>query len=178
MVQDAGKPRLVSVIAYLASSWALNEHAETLFLDAATDTGVCVRPRPGRVVLMDQDVMHRVCAPSLAAGRPRHATLPNLSVHCTYHCATATPQLPVAVRLNSWVLETCWVSRYRCITYSATVISGRAVQVLSGVEAGSAEAAVQRHCCKACATQRRISGAPHHRSGYQASPQARLPALC
>ena len=33
--------------------------AETLFLDTATDTGVVVRPKPGRAVLMDQDVLHR-----------------------------------------------------------------------------------------------------------------------
>ena len=34
-------------------------NAETLFLDTATDTGVVVRPKPGRAVLMDQDVLHR-----------------------------------------------------------------------------------------------------------------------
>jgi hypothetical protein len=68
-------PRLVSIIVYLASTWRLNEHAETLFLDGATDTGVCVRPRSGRMVLMDQDIMHRVCTPSLSAKRPRYCSL-------------------------------------------------------------------------------------------------------
>jgi hypothetical protein len=72
MMQDPGLPRLVSLIVYLTSSWGLDEHAETLFLDGATDTGVCVRPRPGRMVVLDQDIMHRVCAPSLAAKRPRY----------------------------------------------------------------------------------------------------------
>lgn len=68
----------MSIIAYLPSSWGLNEHAETLVLDSATDTGLCVRPRPGRIVVMDQDVMHRVSAPSDAAGRPRYYFRPCL----------------------------------------------------------------------------------------------------
>lgn len=41
-----------------------------------------VRPKPGRAVLMDQDLLHRVSAPSPAAGgRPRYslgAPLPKL----------------------------------------------------------------------------------------------------
>ncbi len=32
-----------------------------------------VRPKPGRVVLMDQDVLHRLSVPSGAAGRPRYS---------------------------------------------------------------------------------------------------------
>lgn len=72
-VQEAGKPRFVSLLAYLNSSWGLNDHAETLFLDSTTDTGAFVRPKPGRVILLDQDVLHRASAPALAARRPRYS---------------------------------------------------------------------------------------------------------
>ena len=35
--------------------------------------GAFVRPRPGRMILMDQDVTHRVSAPSALAQRPRYS---------------------------------------------------------------------------------------------------------
>lgn len=35
--------------------------------------GVFVRPKPYRVVLMDQDVAHRLSTPSAAANRPRYS---------------------------------------------------------------------------------------------------------
>ena len=39
-----------------------------------TGVGLVVRPKRGRAVLMDQDVLHRVSAPSAAAGgRPRYS---------------------------------------------------------------------------------------------------------
>lgn len=39
-----------------------------------TDVGLVVRPKRYRAVLMDQDVLHRVSAPSAAAGgRPRYS---------------------------------------------------------------------------------------------------------
>ena len=39
-----------------------------------TDVGMVVRPKRGRTVLMDQDVLHRVSAPSASAeGRPRYS---------------------------------------------------------------------------------------------------------
>ena len=38
-----------------------------------TATGVFVRPAPGRVLLMDQDVLHRVSAPSRSACVPRYS---------------------------------------------------------------------------------------------------------
>ncbi len=41
---------------------------------AQTDLGLVVRPKRYRAVLMDQDVLHRVSAPSAAAGgRPRYS---------------------------------------------------------------------------------------------------------
>ena len=53
--------------------WRREWDAETLFLDDERGVGVLVQPRPGRCVLMHQDVLHRVSAPSLAARRPRYS---------------------------------------------------------------------------------------------------------
>jgi probable phosphoglycerate mutase len=68
-------PRFVSALAYLngPEPWDPSLDAETLALDPGTGTGVFVRPAPGRVVLMDQDVTHRVSAPSAAATAPRYS---------------------------------------------------------------------------------------------------------
>jgi hypothetical protein len=79
-MQEAGKPRLVSMLLYLNSVWPLANGGETVFLDSASDTGVAVRPKPGRVVLMDQDVLHRVSAPSAAAARPRYSLVWKLAL--------------------------------------------------------------------------------------------------
>ena len=38
--------------------------------DPKTGTGAFVRPRPGRLILMDQDVSHRVSAPSPLVQKP------------------------------------------------------------------------------------------------------------
>ncbi len=73
LVQEPGKPLFFSVLVYLNASWPRNLDAETLFLDTSSDTGIVVRPRPGRVVLMDQDILHRLSAPSLAAKTPRYS---------------------------------------------------------------------------------------------------------
>lgn len=45
-----------------------------------TGTGVFVRPRRGRLVLMDQDVRHRVNAPSALAPQPRYSFVEKVSV--------------------------------------------------------------------------------------------------
>ncbi len=43
-------------------------------MDSASDTGVLVRPAPGRAVLMDQDIVHKLNPPTRAAGaRPRYS---------------------------------------------------------------------------------------------------------
>ena len=70
---EPGKPLFVSALVYLNAAWPDAWDAETLFLDASTGVGAFVRPRPGRVVLMDQDVTHRVSPPSALAGRPRYS---------------------------------------------------------------------------------------------------------
>ena len=68
-----GKPLFVSALVYLNPEWPLECNAETLFLDGEAGIGLAVRPRPGRVVLMDQDVAHRICEPSRAAAVPRYS---------------------------------------------------------------------------------------------------------
>ena len=71
-VPQPGKPLFVSMLLYLNRTWAPELHAETLFVDPDSGTGVFVQPRPGRVVLMDQDVPHRIGAASPTAGdQPR-----------------------------------------------------------------------------------------------------------
>ena len=57
-------PLFATLLVYLDADWRREWDAETLFLDAPTDTGVFVRPRGGRVVMMDQDVTHRISTPS------------------------------------------------------------------------------------------------------------------
>jgi hypothetical protein len=57
--REPGKPLLFSLLLYLDGEWPLQHDAETLFLDTTSDTGVLVRPKRWRAVLMDQDVVHR-----------------------------------------------------------------------------------------------------------------------
>ena len=70
---EPGKPLFVSAVVYANSVWDEDEWGgETHFVDADSGVGATVRPRPGRVVLMDQDVTHRVSPPTRAAnGRAR-----------------------------------------------------------------------------------------------------------
>ena len=68
-----GKPLFVSMLLYLDDVWRREWDAETLFVDPASGAGVLVQPRPARVVLMHQDVLHRVSAPSPLARRPRYS---------------------------------------------------------------------------------------------------------
>lgn len=70
---EAGRPLLVTLLLYLDKEWPRDCDAETLFLESGSDTGVLVRPRAYRAVLMDQDVLHRLSVPSTAAGRPRYS---------------------------------------------------------------------------------------------------------
>eukprot|EP00775_Hariotina_reticulata_P003171 gene3171-biopygen4832 len=76
--REPGKPLFVSLLLYLDDSWPMDNNAETLFLDSMTETGLVVRPRPYRAVLFDQDITHRLSAPSPAAGRPRYSLVMKL----------------------------------------------------------------------------------------------------
>ncbi|KIY93965.1 hypothetical protein MNEG_13997 [Monoraphidium neglectum] len=71
--REPGRPVFVSLLVYLDDSWPKDHDAETLVLDAATDCGLLIRPKPGRAVLMHQDAVHRLSAPSAGAGRPRYS---------------------------------------------------------------------------------------------------------
>ncbi|GLI63184.1 hypothetical protein VaNZ11_005954, partial [Volvox africanus] len=65
--RELARPLFVSMLLYLNEIWPEDYHAETLFLDPETQLGLFVRPAPGRVVLLEQDLPHRISAPSLEA---------------------------------------------------------------------------------------------------------------
>ncbi|KAL4444049.1 hypothetical protein ABPG75_011786 [Micractinium tetrahymenae] len=78
---EPGRPLLASLLLYLNEEWRREWGADTLFLDGQTDTGIFVAPRPCRAVLFDQDIMHRVSAPSPAAGsQPRFSLVWKLAL--------------------------------------------------------------------------------------------------
>lgn len=71
--RERGKPLFISAILYLDAEWPDEFEAETHFLDRQAGAGFFVRPKCGRVVLMDQDILHRLSPPSSSAGRPRYS---------------------------------------------------------------------------------------------------------
>ena len=64
---------LTTTRVHVFRQWSKEWDAETLFLNEGSGVGLLVQPRPCRAVLMHQDVLHRVSAPSLAARRPRYS---------------------------------------------------------------------------------------------------------
>jgi hypothetical protein len=78
-----GKARFMSCLVYLNDEWNYDDWgAPTRCLDVATDTPYDVQPKPGRVMLMDQDITHTVVAPESAAGkRPRYSLVWKLVLH-------------------------------------------------------------------------------------------------
>jgi hypothetical protein len=82
-----GKPRFMSCLLYLNEEWNVKDWgAPTRFLDVATETVVDVSPKPGRVVLLDQDITHTVVAPFEVAGkRPRYSLVWKLILHPKKH---------------------------------------------------------------------------------------------
>ena len=79
-----GKPRFVSCLIYLNKEWKSKEWgAPTKFLDIPTQTSYEVFPKPGRIVIMDQDCSHTVVAPNVEAGikRPRYSLVWKLILH-------------------------------------------------------------------------------------------------
>ncbi|KAL9186375.1 hypothetical protein ACHAXT_005613 [Thalassiosira profunda] len=80
--RSRGKPRFVSCLLYLNSEWDESWGAPTRFLDPPTEETYEVYPKPGRCVIMDQDVSHTVVAPTAAAGkRPRYSLVWKLILH-------------------------------------------------------------------------------------------------
>lgn len=80
-----GKPRFVSCIVYLNDEWNETEWgAGTQFYDPPTETSYEVLPRPGRCVILDQDLGHTVTPPAPSAGkRPRYSMVWKLVLHPT-----------------------------------------------------------------------------------------------
>jgi hypothetical protein len=51
---EPGKPFFVTMLLYVDEAWQLEWDAETMILDSGSNTGVFVRPAPGRMLLLDQ----------------------------------------------------------------------------------------------------------------------------
>ncbi|KAI2512838.1 hypothetical protein MHU86_1627 [Fragilaria crotonensis] len=84
--RESGKPRFVSCLVYLNNEWHTEWGAPTRFLDVASDTHYDIQPKPGRCVVMDQDITHSVVAPNEAAGkRPRYSLVWKLILHPKVH---------------------------------------------------------------------------------------------
>jgi hypothetical protein len=81
--RSPGKPRFMSCLVYLNEEWdGDNWGAPTRFYDPPTKESYDVLPRPGRCVIMDQDIMHTVVPPNSAAGNlPRYSFVVKLILH-------------------------------------------------------------------------------------------------
>lgn len=102
--RERGRPLFVTAMVYLnPGPWPAAFDAETLFLDPGTGTGVFVRPQPGRVVIMDQDIVHRVSTPSQIAGLPRYSFVLKL---CFFPKSAGEPQKMTIIR-DEWGAKTC-----------------------------------------------------------------------
>ena len=80
--RSRGRPRFVSCLLYLNEEWNEAFGAPTRFLDPLTEEVYDVTPKPGRCLVMDQDITHRVVAPTKAAGKkPRYSLVFKLILH-------------------------------------------------------------------------------------------------
>lgn len=82
--RSPGKPRFMSCLIYLNDSWLDSFGAPTQFKDPPTGETFEINTKPGRVVIMDQDIMHTVVAPNgEEAGklRPRYSVVWKLVIH-------------------------------------------------------------------------------------------------
>ena len=72
----------MSCLLYLNDEWDDSFGAPTQFYDPPTEEVYEVFPKPGRCVLMDQDVTHSVVAPTKVAGaEPRYSLVWKLILH-------------------------------------------------------------------------------------------------
>ena len=83
--RDPKKPRLVSALCYLSDNWDSSWGAPTRFRDPPTQSHIDVLPKPGRVVLLDQDIGHSVIAPTIKANKPRYSIVLKLVLHSGHH---------------------------------------------------------------------------------------------
>jgi hypothetical protein len=69
------KPRFISALVYLNEEWKPEWDGGTEFLDPPTSETYTTQVEPGRVVLLDSDITHRVTTPAECAGgnRPRYS---------------------------------------------------------------------------------------------------------
>eukprot|EP00877_Chromochloris_zofingiensis_P003980 jgi/Chrzof1/13583/Cz08g03060.t1 len=132
--REPGKPLLVSLILYLNDEWQRDWDAETLFLDTQTDTGVFVRPKPYRAVLMDQDVVHRLSMPSRTATTPRYSLVWKLVF------LPKTPGQACSIAKQRWGRPTCFGSAAK-VDSVVKQLAGVKRQRTSNIDAGMAEAA-------------------------------------
>ena len=65
---DPDRPLLVSVVLYLNETWSPSLAGETLVVDSTAAVGCAVLPRPRRALLLESDVLHKVCPPSSGGG--------------------------------------------------------------------------------------------------------------
>ena len=100
--REPGQPMFVSLLLYLDRDWPRDFAAETLFLDGDFDVGLAVRPKAYRAILMDQDVLHRVSAPSILAGqRPRFSLVWKLVFF------PRSPHAPCCIARPEWGRPAC-----------------------------------------------------------------------
>lgn len=79
------RPRWVSALVYLSPDWPTDFGAPTRFIDPPTKQVVDVLPKPGRLVLLDQDISHCVVAPEKAArDRPRFSLVLKLLLYADH----------------------------------------------------------------------------------------------
>jgi hypothetical protein len=84
--RSRGKPKFMSCLVYLNDYWdCQNWGAPTRIWDVPSGQTYDIEARPGRIVLMDQDITHSVVAPMASAGacRPRYSLVWKLIVHPT-----------------------------------------------------------------------------------------------
>lgn len=125
--REKGRPLYVSALLYLDTNWPDDFDGETLFLDSS-GTGIFVRPRHGRVVLMDQDVPHRLSPPSSRAGRPRYSLVWKLMFiprTSTERCCISRPE---------WGRPTPFGSDARAVQLSKALQQDKQEQTLSGTK--------------------------------------------
>jgi hypothetical protein len=112
--RERGKPLLVSALLYLDADWPDDLDAETLFLDPPSGCGIFVRPKRGRLVLMDADVTHRVSAPSAHAGRPRFSLVWKARA-CDVTCRACVACADAAHTHAQLVFRPCSAEQRPCI---------------------------------------------------------------
>ncbi len=77
-----GKPRFISALAYINKEWDSKFGAGTEFLDTPKNETFTTYPAPGRVVLLDSDLVHRVTRPE-GTDEPRYSLACKMVIHPT-----------------------------------------------------------------------------------------------